>query len=357
MCIARPFVLRISLILSPLLLPPWICHARAAGVPRLASPAPTLDVSCSPHCCPSLILSHLLPSWMFLLIALLSLPHLVTLAPILDVSCSSPCCLSLILSPLLSARAVLGGFLPFVSWLTHSCHHCIGYHGNFLVVPLLRHHWRHCLCHHGHFFLLVPLSIHHGHYCLRHNFHFLPLMPSLTHHCHQCFFHHGYFLLLVPLLALILPPLLLRTTFVMSCCPLVPLLTFIVTILTPCGAHEPVRETGKASRKDWQKPAVGLAGAKQQVWQKPVARIGAEKEKSASCLPPSQRGCVLLVPLLTPILSPLLPLWMFLARAIVDPHLATIDFASRMTLVRAIVVSHHVTIAAATLGVCCSCHC
>ena len=217
------------LILSPLLLPPWMCRARATVGPRLASPAPTLDVSCSPHCCPSLTLSPLLPSWMFLLVALLSLPHLVTLAPILDVSCSSPCCLSLILSPLLSARAVLGGFLPFVSWLTHSCHHCIGYHGNFLVVPLLRHHWRHCLCHHGHFFLLVPLSIHHGHDCLRHNFHFLPLMPSLTHHCHQCFFSPWLFLVIGaiagPHLATIAP-----TTLVMSCCPLVPLLTFIVTI-------------------------------------------------------------------------------------------------------------------------------
>ena len=69
------------------------------------------------------------------------------------------------------------------------------------------------------------------------------------------------------------------------------------------------------------KPYVGLAGARQEDWQKPVARVGAEKEKSASCLPLFHRGCFLLVPLFTAILSALLPPWMFLARAILSPLL------------------------------------
>ena len=125
------------------------------------------------------------------------------------------------------------------------------------------------------------------------------------------------------------------------------------------------------------KPYVGLAGARQEDWQKPVARVGAEKEKSASCLPPFHRGCFLLVPLFTTILSALLPPWMFLARAIVDPHVATIAFATsdvacschccpsschpccchRGCLLLVPLLTRLVIIAFATLDVSCSCHC
>ena len=99
----------------------------------------------------------------------------------------------------------------------------------------------------------------------------------------------------------------------------------------------------------WQKPAVRTKD-----WQGPSRRIG--KSQSASCLPPFHRGCFLLVPLFTTILSALLPPWMFLARAIVD-MLPRLPLPPRMLLVRAIVVPHLVTLVAATVDVCCSCHC
>ena len=85
-----------------------------------------------------------------------------------------------------------------------------------------------------------------------------------------------------------------------------------------------------ARREDWQKPAVRTKD-----WQGPSRRIG--KSQSASCLPPFHRGCSLLVPLFTTILSALLP---YLGCFLLLVPLLTL------------IVTHVV----ATLDVSCSCH-
>ena len=116
----------------------------------------TLDVSCSVHCC--LVLSPLLPSWMFLacpfivffLILSPLLPSwmwraraivvlcLVSLAPTVDVSCSSHCCPSLILSPLLPSRMCLARrFVVSPS----SCHHCTALVPPWVAASLLLPPW------------------------------------------------------------------------------------------------------------------------------------------------------------------------------------------------------------------------
>ena len=145
----------------------------------------TLDVSCSPHCC--LILSPLLPSWMFL-----ACPFIVFFSSCHH--CSHLGCgvlvplLSFVLSALLPPWMFLAR--PIVAPLS-SCHPC-SHLGCFLLVALLslphlvtiaqrscRRGWQHCYCHLGVFLLLVvlpPSSCHHGCYHLG----VVLLVPSLT---------------------------------------------------------------------------------------------------------------------------------------------------------------------------------